>query len=188
MKLTEIEIKYRDYLETQHHQTPNKEDKEQVWSRVLDRTQSKKWKNPIWYLAAASIALLLLSSFVFYQLNQRDRTIHQLQANLEALERLQAELVNNNMQLKGELKTLLSLPPQVDTVVITKVVQRVSNHPKEIEQIISEHEIPEELPIIPDQEMPELANLQRDVESLEIEYGEKTGEGITPWRFTVTYH
>ncbi len=188
MKLTEIEKKYRDYLETQQHQTPNREDKEHFWSRVQDRTHSSKWRNPVWYLAAASIALLLLSSFAFYQLNQRDQTIYQLQTNLETLEGLQAELVNNNMQLKGELKTLLSLPPQVDTVVITNVVYRVPDEYKEIQQVISENEIPEELPVLPDQEMPELANLQSDVESLEIEYGEKTGEGITPWRFTVKYH
>ena len=187
MKLMEIEKKYKDYLETQK-QTPNKKEKEQVWSKIKDQVQQPKWENPIWYLAAASVALLLLSSFTIYQLHQKDQTISRLQSNLEVLKEHQTELVNNNTQLKGELVTLMNRPPQVDTVIITNVVYRIPDEHIETQLVINENENAEELPVMPDQEMPELANLQSDVESLEIEYGEKTGEGVTPWRFTVKYH
>ncbi len=188
MKLCEIEKKYKEYLGKQEPPTQSK-DKEQVWSQVQNKMQRPKRLYPVWYLAAASITLIMLSSFALYQLYLKNQTIARLQAALEEVNGQQQVMANNNRQLKGELEEAMNRPLPVDTVFITKVVYQEPEKRGQVDAEITETVSPlESVPVEQDQEMPVLANLQSEVESLEIEYGEKTGEGITPWRFTVKYH
>ena len=194
MKRTEIENRLKDFLDHQEPPVVNRKEKENVWRRIQNETQKKSLVVPMsWYLAAASLALLVVSIVSVYQLTQRDAAISKLQSELEEMRDHREQLVNNNLVLKEELITVTNRPRPTDTVYLTRVVyktpevDKTETTDKEVEAIASEGT--ESLQSTSsEQKMPVLANLQSDVESLEIDYGETTTEGITPWRFTVKYH
>ncbi|XOV94843.1 MAG: hypothetical protein ACFHWX_09075 [Bacteroidota bacterium] len=184
MNLSEVEKRYKDYLKGQEPQTQSKQDKEKVWGQVQDRMHKPLRVSPTWYLAAASVALLLLSSFAFYELNQKESTIAALQAELKQSMNVHVKLEQVNQELTEELIVMKNTPVEKDTVYLTRVIYQeiLNDNQRQIVQSLNNQGLPDS-----SFDNPVSGNLTAGVESLEIEYGETTDDGITPWKFKIRY-
>lgn len=192
MKLSQIEKQYKDFIHKSETEISayydELESKSKVWNRLMEPKQKLKLI-PI-ALAAASVTLLLMLWFTKNEIREKDQTIAQLTSELHNLKGNLQKTAIQFTELEQEYIALKELPSKVDTIYKTKIIyEKIMEQPEQI--VINDYEEYEyggnQHLLVSKEGMFDLAGNQTDIKSINIKYGEKTKDGITPWAFTVKY-
>ncbi|MFC0876405.1 hypothetical protein ACE01N_07405 [Saccharicrinis sp. FJH2] len=196
MKLSEIEKRFKSFMENQFNDSISKDienGKDKVWKNVQANLPNEARSIPAWTLAAASVVIILIASFGYSGIKNRNQQIARLRTELQQRINNNSLLEEDMSEVKKQLMNLKNQPPKIDTVYKTRIVyiekEPVTEKGNTDEDYVNPKEVENESMIRLGVDRLDLAGIQDDVESIKIEYGKKTkGVQALPWTFKVKYN
>ncbi len=193
MKLTDYENQYKAFLKRQEENTDadkNSPLKNRIQERIGLSTSKPKNKVWMWSSVAASICLVCMLAFSHHQLNKKDTTIAKLNEKIEMLQNDKYDLHAQVVAVEEQVEYLKNLPPQIDTIIQTKIVYQYKApiaQLEEDEEMESQSMASKNIMMLGNEKL-DLASIQDDMASIKVEYGKKNSDGRTPYTFTINYH